>query len=127
MDLMEYIGNKIKELRVKYAGNKGISQEVLAKELDVVPNTISRWETATYKPSIEDLDRLARFFKISILEFFPTAEKLNDTKMNALLRAVSDLPADDIDELQRYAEFRRARNELAHYPGKKEKKAKKTE
>ena len=29
-------------------------------------NTISRWETATYKPSISDLERLAQFFGVPI-------------------------------------------------------------
>jgi len=34
-------------------------------------NTISRWETATYKPSISDLERLARFFGVPVSDFFP--------------------------------------------------------
>jgi len=42
-------------------------------------NTISRWETATYHPSLEDLDQLARFFGVTILEFFP---KVKHRQMN---------------------------------------------
>jgi transcriptional regulator with XRE-family HTH domain len=34
-------------------------------------NTISRWETATYKPSISDLERLAPFFGVPIAILFP--------------------------------------------------------
>jgi hypothetical protein len=34
-----------------------VSQEALAKALGTTSNTISRWETAVYKPSVEDLDR----------------------------------------------------------------------
>ncbi len=64
MNLVEYVGGRIRELR----GN--LSQEALAAKLEVATNTVSRWETGIYRPSIEDLDRLARFFKVSILTFF---------------------------------------------------------
>ena len=48
-----------------------MSQEALAREVKVAANTISRWETCTYRPSLEDLERLARFFEVSITTFFP--------------------------------------------------------
>ena len=73
-------------------------------------NTVSRWETVTYKPDINDLEKLSRFFGVSILEFFPQQEALHAAPMSALLRAAKDLPAEDIEELRKYAEFRRARS-----------------
>lgn len=108
MDLTRYVADRIRELRSKYGG-KGISQEALAKEIKTAANTVSRWETGTYRPSIEDLDLLSRFFGVSILEFFPKEEQPQNEKVNALLRAARDLPEDDIDELQKYAEYRKAR------------------
>lgn len=108
MNLFEYVGARIRELRTKYAGT-GISQEALAKEIGVATNTISRWETATYHPTIEDLDKLARFFDASILEFFPREEEKKDDEIAALLRAARKLDPRDVVELRRYAEYRRVR------------------
>jgi transcriptional regulator with XRE-family HTH domain len=107
MDLFEHVGRRIRDLRGSFGG-KGMSQEELAEAVGVTGNTISRWETATYHPSIQDLDKLARFFGVSVLEFFP-AEQTSDSRVQALLRAARELPDDDLEELQRYAEFRRAR------------------
>jgi len=116
MDLFDYVGQRIRALRKDYASGRGISQEALAKALDVAPNTISRWETATYRPTLQDMERLARFFSVPILEFFPPEEaaKAADDRLNALLRAAKQLPPEDVEELQRYAEFRRARNLYVH-------------
>lgn len=109
MNLLEYVGNRIRELRQAYASGEGLSQEALAKAIGVTPNTISRWETGVYRPSLEDLDKLARFFGVSILEFLPQPDVSVDTKIEALLRAAKALPDEDVEELRRYAEFRRAR------------------
>lgn len=113
MTLFEYIGNRIKDLRKAY-GSEGLSQEALANGLKVAPNTVSRWETATYKPTVEDLERLARFFGVSILTFFPTEEVRENNQVTALLRAAQVLNTKDLEELRRYAEFRQARNFYAH-------------
>ena len=108
--LIEHVGQRIKEFRNGY-GEKGISQEALAIKMGVATNTISRWETATVKPAIEDLERLARFFGRSIEEFFPhnEIETRRGQRMDALLRAAEELDDKEVEELQRYAEFRRAR------------------
>ena len=106
-----YVGKRIRELRSAY-GETGISQEALAVKLKVATNTISRWETGIYEPTLNDLERLSRFFGGSILQFFPQAEgtDIKSQKVDALLRAAQSLQADDLDELQRYAEYRRARS-----------------
>lgn len=107
---MQYVGCRIRELRQKH-GSMGISQESLAEALGVTPNTVSRWETATYEPKLEDLERIARFLGHSMLDFFPAEnETPRNEKLSVLLRAAKDLPDNDIDELQKYAEFRRARH-----------------
>jgi len=108
-DIYKRIGQKIRELRTGYKG-RGISQDRLAEEMQTTANTISRWETATYKPSVTDLERLARFFGVSITVFFPQGEPT--PRINALLSATGDLDEDDLDEVTRYAQFRRARAEL---------------
>ena len=125
MGLTEHVGQRIREFRTSYGGGTGISQDALAKALGVASNTVSRWETGTYKPTIEDLDRLARFFGKSILEFFPSEDVRSerDGKIDALLRAAKQLNDDDVEELRRFAEFRRARHVYTkRAPGRKAKK-----
>jgi len=110
MELPHYVGERIRQLRNSHGGANGVSQDGLAKALGTTANTVSRWETGTYRPSLEDLDALSRFFGVSILEFFPKDETPTEAKVGALLRAARDLPEEDLDELQKYAEFRRARS-----------------
>jgi transcriptional regulator with XRE-family HTH domain len=119
MELLRYVSERIRQLRNSYGGGSGISQEALAGELKIAANTVSRWETGTYRPSLEDLAALSRFFGVSILEFFPKEGEPTESPVTALLRAARDLPKQDIEELQKYAEFRRARALLGGKAGKK--------
>ena len=122
MDLHDHIAAKIKDLRVNYNSGEGLSQESLAKHVKVSTNTISRWETGTYRPSTKDLERLSRFFGVPINAFFPSemvAEE-EDENLKALLRAARQLHPADLEELRKYAEFRRARS---IYQGKTRPKA----
>ena len=107
MTLLEHVAQKIKSLRTNYAGD-GISQDALAKELNVATNTISRWETGVYKPALGDLEKLARFFHVSVLAFFPQEDTPQSDGVAALLRAAGELSPSDLEELRRYAEFKRA-------------------
>ena len=109
MDIYEKIGRQIRELRLTQLG-RVVSQEALAKALDTTSNTISRWETATYKPSVEDLEKIARFFGVPLTAFFPEIQP--PARLNALMSATGDLDDDDIEELTRYAQFRQARKNL---------------
>jgi transcriptional regulator with XRE-family HTH domain len=108
-NLYEQIGEKIRDLRIHHNG-RGISQEALAEAVRTTANTISRWETATYKPTVSDLDRLALFFGVSIATFFPTMDP--NVRLEALFSATRDLDEEDLDEVTRYAQFRKARKEL---------------
>ncbi len=114
-ELYRYIGEKIRDLRQAYGGS-GISQEALAKAMETTPNTVSRWETAVYKPTPKNLQDLATFFGVAISVFFPVGES---PRVQALLSATGDLSDDDFDELLRYAQFRKARAALARQPRKK--------
>jgi transcriptional regulator with XRE-family HTH domain len=109
-DLYEQIGRKIRELREAYPKGK-LSQEALATHLQIASNTVSRWETGIYKPTAEDLDKLARFFKVSIRVFFPDLED-DDERVAALTSATGGLSDTDFQEVMRYAEFRKAHRAL---------------
>lgn len=122
MDLLDHLAAKIRDLRLNYNSGEGLSQEKLATHLKVAPNTISRWETGTYCPSVTDLERIARFFGISMMAFLPPEmiEEEEDENLRALLRTARQLHPADLEELQKYAEFRKAR---AIYQGKTRPKA----
>ena len=122
MDLHDHIAAKIKDLRVNYNSGEGLSQESLATHVKVSTNTISRWETGTYRPSTKDLERLSRFFGVPISAFFPSdmVGDEEDENLKALLRAARQLHPADLEELRKYAEFRKARS---IYQGKSRPKA----
>jgi len=103
-DIYHRVGERIRELRTT-VGGKGISQEELADAIKTTANTISRWETTTYKPSISDLDKLARFFSVPIAAFFPEIQSCS--RISALLSATVGLGEDDLQEVTLYALFRR--------------------
>lgn len=108
MELFEYVGQRLRSLRTSNPTGRPYSQEELAKALGIAPNTVSRWETATYKPSIKDLDKVARLFNVSILEFFPREDHPTDERIAALLRTAKQLDPGDLEEVRRFAEFRKA-------------------
>lgn len=104
-DLYVQIGQRIRDLRGK------MSQEALAEKLGVAANTVSRWETGTYKPTPEDLDKLARQFSVPITIFFPELQT-QDPRIAALTSATGGLNKKDFEEVVRFAEFCKARRVL---------------
>ncbi|MGC2540044.1 MAG: helix-turn-helix transcriptional regulator [Terracidiphilus sp.] len=104
-NIYNWIGDRIRELRTSWGG-AGISQEELAEAIETTANTISRWETAIYKPSISDLDKLAKFFQVPIAAFFPDIHP--SSQISALLTATRGLDKEDLEEVTLYALFRRA-------------------
>jgi transcriptional regulator with XRE-family HTH domain len=108
VNLYVYIGKKIRELRTHHLG-KGVDQETVAKAVGAKANTVSRWESATYRPSLKDLEKLSRYFGVSISVFFP---EMQDSRLQALMSATGDLRDEEFEDLLEYARFRRARQLL---------------
>jgi len=115
-DLYEHIAATIKRLRAE----RGWSQEKLAEQIAEPANTVSRWETATYKPSAEQLEKLAKLFDESITVFFPGMERQTAIPQ-ALLSATRGLKRAELDAVVQYAEFTRARSILRRAGGKRTK------
>ena len=111
MDVLDHVAARIRDLRVSYNNGEGLSQEALATYLKVAPNTISRWETGIYRPSFKDVERISRFFGVTMKSFLPdeTMDTDEDENLKALLRTARQLHPADLEELTKYAEFRRAR------------------
>ena len=110
INIVEYVGERRHQLRKSY-GIKEISQRELAEMMGVGANTISRWETGTFKVSIVELGRLAKIFSISIAEFFPIDDYENKgNSIQELMLVVQDMSENDIRELTLFAEFRKVYN-----------------
>jgi hypothetical protein len=64
-----------------------------------------------YRPSFTDVERISRFFGVSIISFIPSelVGEEEDENLKALLRTARQLHPADLEELRKYAEFRRAR------------------
>jgi transcriptional regulator with XRE-family HTH domain len=105
MNITEYVGKRINGLR----NERGISQEKLAKDIDVAPNTISRWENATHKPKLTELDRLATYFNVHISSFFPANPA---TASEFLARSAKGLDKNDLHEVERFISFIKAEKQL---------------
>ena len=116
-EFYEFIGRKIRELRLDPSRGE-MSQDAVAEKIGVAPNTVSRWETGTYKPTPEDLEKLARLFKVSITVFFPNLQ-YDDSAVTALASATGGLSKGDLEEVLKYAEFRKARLALESAKRKK--------
>jgi transcriptional regulator with XRE-family HTH domain len=105
-ELYVFIGERIRELR----NLRVLNQEEFGKKIGVPTNTISRWESAIYKPSAEDLEKMGKKFDVPITYFFPETEQPNlRPSIQALMSATSDLTEQDLQEITEYAVFRKAR------------------
>ncbi len=63
--MKEFSKNKLGE-RIKYLRNeKGVGQNLLAKELQLSNASISYWETGKQEPSAEAIFKLALYFNVS--------------------------------------------------------------
>lgn len=102
--IYETVGKAIRELRLAHGG-QGLSQAQLGKVMNVPANTISRWETGVYKPSLDDLETLARFFGVPMARYF--GKEQPSWQKEALWSALEGLGETHIDEMIRYAHFKR--------------------
>ena len=66
-----YIGNQIKELRIR----KNVKQEDVAAYLGVSAQAVSKWETGASTPDITLLPNIAMYFGVSIDELFALPEE----------------------------------------------------
>lgn len=101
----EYVGQQIRELRNSWRG-KGLSQAALAQKIGVPQTRVSRWEVGVYRPSLDDVIALAKFFGVPIARFFPVEDAA--PAMVQLIAAASTLTPADLDEVVRYARYRSA-------------------
>lgn len=68
---MEYLKNRLEEIRKE----RGITQEELAKILEVSRQTVGSLENGRYNPSIILAFKIARYFEMAIEDIFIYEEK----------------------------------------------------
>jgi len=71
------LGQRIRELRLR----RGMTQELLAEQMDVSRQAVTKWESGQSSPSTENLLMLARLFGVSAWELLgepaPAEKKKN--------------------------------------------------
>jgi transcriptional regulator with XRE-family HTH domain len=107
MNIYEHVAHRIRYFREQ----SQLTQDQVAKVLGVSTNTISRWETATYKIALDDLQKVAQVFGLRTSMLLPFEEA--ETTQDVVAGILHGLPADDISEVLTFADFRRQRSQLS--------------
>lgn len=92
------LGNKIKKLRV----NKGITQEVLAQQLGVSYQAISRWENNLTMPDISLLPDIAIYFGITIDDLFEMTPDKNIQRIRNMINERNQISEQEFKEAENF-------------------------
>lgn len=92
------LGSKIKQLRLQ----KGITQDTLAKALNVSYQTVSKWENETSMPDIQLLPELAVYFGCSIDELFDLSEQAQFDRIENLMQMQQNLSPEEFQQEQAF-------------------------
>ena len=90
----ETLGRRIARLRLA----KTATQERLAKELNVSPQAVSKWENDINYPDISLLPDLARFLGVSVDELLSGASASTQENASKVISVDSDEPAEIVEE-----------------------------
>lgn len=95
-------GENLKKIREE----KNLSQQELAKKLEVAQSTVAMWEASQRTPKLSELNRLARVLNITINRFLgqPKERKVEVIKNEIYIdgEKISDLDATDVDGIVEY-------------------------
>lgn len=92
------LGNKIRMLRLR----AGLTQEMLAEELGVSFQTISKWENNVCAPDISMLPRLSVFFGVTIDELFDLTTEQRLIRIEKMLEKERELPVSTFAEVEAF-------------------------
>jgi transcriptional regulator with XRE-family HTH domain len=107
------LGTRLAGLRKE----KGLSQDELGEKIERDGRQISRWENDKITPTIEILEKIARFFNISldylVFEEIPKVQlKFKNHKLITTFEALEELPEEDKKALLILIESVLAKNRL---------------
>ena len=92
------LGNKIKQLRLQ----KGVTQDTLAKALNVSYQTVSKWENGVSMPDIQLIPDIAVYFGCTIDELFDLSEQAQFERIEHMLEMQETLSAEDFQQAVRF-------------------------
>lgn len=102
MELKKYVGQRIRELRLK----RGLGQEDLAEKLNTTKQTISRYENGDRAANQDILFELSSILNVSINEFFPKKEEKQDNKIETIAAHIDDdVTEEELEDITKYIEF----------------------
>ena len=100
------IGKRIRDFRLVM----GITQEILAKELGVTAQAVSRWENGVAMPDITLLPALSVYFGVRIDDFFELSDEAQQERIYNMTQTEEFLSGADFDHAERYLKDRLAMN-----------------
>ena len=92
------LGSKIKQLRLQ----KGITQETLAKTLNVSYQTISKWENNISMPDIQLLPEIAVYFGCTIDDLFDLSVQAQFERIENMLDMQEKLSSDEFTQAEHF-------------------------
>lgn len=92
------LGNKLKQLRLR----KGVTQDTLAKSLNVSFQTISKWENNVSMPDIQLLPEIAVYFGCSIDDLFDLSEQAQFDRIENMLDMQAALSTDEFTQAEQF-------------------------
>ncbi|MBQ9969919.1 MAG: helix-turn-helix domain-containing protein [Oscillospiraceae bacterium] len=92
------LGNKIKQLRLR----KGITQDTLAKALNVSFQTVSKWENNISMPDIQILPEIAVYFGCTIDDLFNLSEQAQFERIENMMDMKESMSADEFAQAERF-------------------------
>lgn len=92
------LGNKIRMLRLR----AGLTQEVLAEEMGVSFQTISKWENSVCAPDISMLPKLSVYFGVTIDEMFDLTTEQRLHRIEKMLDMERELPNSTFAEVEEF-------------------------
>lgn len=92
------LGNKIKQLRLQ----KGITQDTLAKALNISYQTVSKWENNVSMPDIQLLPEIAVYFGCSIDDLFNLSEQAQFERIENMLEMFESLSTEEFSQAEQF-------------------------
>lgn len=98
---MSTFGERIKKLRT----SKKMKQEDLAKKINISKSAIGMYERNEREPSFEMLERIAKYFNVSIDYLLTGNIHNNQNNENLFFFDTEGLDDEEIDDIKRHIEY----------------------
>ncbi len=92
------LGNKIRQLRLR----KGITQDTLAKALNVSFQTVSKWENNVAMPDIQLLPEIAVYFGCTMDDLFSLSEQAQFERIENMLDMQAAISGEEFAQAERF-------------------------